>query len=211
MNATHLPNIERLTHNEGMASQLAKFAAVAATVLLLASCATPADTDDPNPYLTAAIGADGPGTAPGPGIFPLVPATHAHVQLQCPLVSAVHYDPEAIPADEVGAAYVCTTRPYTDAPDGTPQIEEFVDRVATEDIPGLLDAYSVPDDPETSDMCELSLHDPLIVWLHYGDERITPVYAPRDGCGFPTAEAAAAYDGLDLHRVLVAREKTKRA
>ena len=55
----------------------------------------------------------------------------------------------------------------------------------------------------------MSLHDPLIVWLHYGDEQITPVYAPQDECFFPQAAAAKVYTGLELHRVLVAREKTK--
>lgn len=161
-----------------------------------------------SPYLTAAPGANGPGTAPGDGIYPLGPATHAHVQLQCPLVSAVHYDPDAIPLDEVTGVYVCTTAPYDDAPDGTPQIVEFVDRVAGDDIPGLLDAYAVADAARPDDVvCTLQLADPLIIWIHYADERITPVYAPTDECGFPTPEAAAAYDGLELHRLLVAREK----
>ena len=193
-----------------MAAWLARWTIAAAVAGLLAGCASPtAAPEAPNPYLTAALGAGGPGTAPGPGVFPLVPATHAHVQLQCPLVSAVHYDPRAIPVDSIDGAYSCTTAPYTDAPDGTPQIEEFVDRVATDDIPGLLDAYAVPDAERTDGPCDLSLHDPLIVWLHYGDEQITPVYAPQDGCGFPTAEAAAVYDGLELHRLLVAREKTR--
>jgi hypothetical protein len=161
-----------------------------------------------SPYLTAAPGAHGPGTPPGDGIYPLVPATHAHVQLQCPLVSAVHYDPDAIPLDEVTGVYVCTTAPYADAPDGTPQIQEFVDRVAGSDIPGLLRAYAVADAERPDDVaCTLQLADPLIVWIHHADERITPVYAPTDRCGFPTAEAAAVYDHLELHRLLVAREK----
>lgn len=190
-----------------MAAWLARAAAAAAVAGLLTSCASPATTEDPNPYLTAALGAEGPGTAPGPGIFPLVPATHAHVQLQCPLVSAIHYDPDAIPLDAVDGVYVCTTRPWSDAYDGTPQIEEFVDRVASEDIPGLLEAYAAPDD-ESSD-CVSSGVEPLIVWIHYGDEQITPVYAPRDDCGAPQADAAAMYESLDLHRLLVAREKLK--
>jgi hypothetical protein len=185
---------------------MVRLVATLAVLIALAGCTATA-SEPPSPYLTTAIGADGPGTAPGPGIFPLVPATHAHVQLQCPLVSAVHYDPAAIPADTVESVYVCTTQPYTDAPDGSPQIEEFVDRVAAADIPGLLDAYAVADAEAADGMCELSLHDPLIVWLHHADERITPVYAPRDGCGFPSDAAEAVYRGLDLHRVLVAREK----
>jgi hypothetical protein len=182
---------------------------VAMLAVLLTACSAPTasgPSEAPNPYLTVALGADGPGTAPGPGIYPLVPATHAHVQFTCPLVPAVHYDPAAIPRDEVDGAYVCTTRPYTPAYDGTAQIEEFVDRVATEDVPVLLTAYATADVERTDDLCGLVLHDPLIVWLHHSDE-ITPVYAPQTACGAPDSEAAAVYVGLTLHRILVAREK----
>jgi hypothetical protein len=55
----------------------------------------------------------------------------------------------------------------------------------------------------------MSLQDPLIIWIHVGSQ-ITPVYAPRDGCGFPTAAAADAYHAVELHRLLVAREKETR-
>lgn len=180
---------------------------VSLTALVVLVGCTATEPRSPSPSPTAAIGADGPGTAPGPGIFPLVPATHAHVQRQCPLVPAVHYDSTSIPPDDVESAYVCTTQPYSDAPDGSPQIEEFVDRVATADLPALLDAYAAPDAERTDGVCGLVGHDPLIVWLHYADERITPVYAPQDECGFPSDDAVAAYQTLELHRVLVAREK----
>ena len=75
------------------------------------------------------------------------------MQLQCPLVSAVHYDPAAIPPDDVDGVFVCTTAPYTDAPDGTPQIEEFVDRVATTTSPALLEAYAVADADRPTTSC----------------------------------------------------------
>jgi hypothetical protein len=193
-----------------MSSRLASIALALAVAGLLTSCAGPGSDEPPNPYLTAAIGENGPGTAPGPGVFPLVPATHAHVQLQCPLVSAVHYDPEAIPLTSVTGVYVCTTRPWDDAPDGTPQIEEFVDRVASDDIPGLLDAYAVEDAAADDDVsCIQVVQDPLIIWIHHGDEQITPVYAPKDECGFPQVDAAGTYEGLELHRLLVAREKLR--
>lgn len=189
-----------------MASKLAQIAVAVALAGLVTSCAGPGGDEPPNPYLTAAIGENGPGTAPGPGIFPLVPATHAHVQLQCPLVSAVHYDASVIPVSSVTGVYVCTTRPWDDAPDGTAQIEEFVDRVASDDIAGLLDAYAAPD---VEADCISSGQDPLIVWIHYGDEQITPVYAPKGDCGLPQPDAAAVYAALDLHRLLVAREKLR--
>jgi hypothetical protein len=197
-----------VTHDGWMAARLAGAALVAIVVGLVAGCAATGGAEPPDPYLTAAIGAGGPGTAPGPGIFPLVPATHAHVQLQCPLVSAVHYDPDAIPLDSVDGVYACTTRPWDDAYDGTPQIEEFVDRVAGDDVAGLLEAYAAADAERTDGACDKILKDPLIVWIHYGDEQITPVYAPMDECGFPQPDAAAAYESLELHRLLVAREKT---
>ena len=181
-----------------------------AVAAVLAGCTTapaPAETpEEPSPYLTVAIGADGPGTAPGPGIYPLVPATHAHVQLWCPLVPAVHYDPEAIAPTDVDKVFICTTDRYLDAPDGTPQIEEFVDRVATEDLPALLEAYAAEDEAASDGVCSLVGSDPLISWLHHGED-ITPVYLPRDECGAPSDEAQAVYASLDLHRILVAREK----
>lgn len=187
--------------------------AVAAAAMLLTSCAagpaSPVDSAVPAPSPTAALGADGPGTAPGPGIYPLVPATHAHVQLSCPLVPAEQLADARIERGSVTAVYVCTTAPYTDAPDGTPQIQEFVDRVATDDVAGLLEAYAAADAAPTDGACVLMLQDPLIVWVHHGDERITPVHAPRDECGFPQPVAATVYHDLELHRVLVAREKLR--
>lgn len=183
----------------------------AAVVALVAGCAGPgAETPTPTPSATSTQAPGGPGIAPDDGgVYPLNPATHPHVQLTCPLISAVHYDPESIPGADVDGAYVCTTEPWTPAPDGTPQLVQYVDRVAAEGIPALLAVYAVPDAEPTNDNCIMSLHDPLIVWLHVGDD-ITPVSAPRDGCGFPTAAATDAYEALDLHRLLVAREKESR-
>ena len=48
-----------------------------------------------------------------------------------------------------------------------------------------------------------------IIWIHVGSQ-ITPVFAPRDGCGFPSATATDAYHAVELHRLLVAREKETR-
>ncbi len=184
----------------------------AAAVLALAGCAGSggAETPTPRPSATETHAPSGPGIAPDDGgVYPLNPATHPHVQLSCPLISAVHYDPESIPAADVDGAYVCTTEPWAPALDGTPQLVQYVDRVAAEGIPALLAVYAEPDAERTDDNCIMSLQDPLIVWLHVG-EHITPVFAPRDGCGFPTAAAAAAYAALDLNRLLVAREKETR-
>lgn len=182
---------------------------VAALSGCVATATTPSATPtQPYPYRTAVSGANGPGTAPGPGTYPPVPATHPHVQIQCPLISAVHYDPQTIAPDDVDSAYVCTTRPYFEAPDGTPQIEELVDRIAADDIPALLDAYAVPD-REPGGPCTFEFRDPMIVWLHWGDGAITAVYAPRDGCAQPTDASTQVYSELELHRLLVAREKLR--
>jgi hypothetical protein len=178
----------------------------------LAGCsADGAPPGSPEQSATATSAPGGPGVAPSDGgIYSLLPATHAHVQLTCPVISAVHYDPAAIPAADVDGAYVCTAEPWTDAPDGTPQLVQYVDRIAESDVAPLLVAYSVPDAEPTDGACDLSLHDPLIVWLHAGDQ-ITPVYAPRDGCGFPSEAAHATYDSVELQRLLVAREKERDA
>lgn len=158
-------------------------AAAAAAVALVSACSSPST------------------------VFPLVPATHPHVQLSCPLtVGAIHYDEAAIPAEDVDGVFICTAEPWTPAPDGTPQLVQYVDRVDQGDVAALLTAYAEPDAPPTDDNCIMSIQDPLIIWLHVG-ETITSVYAPRDGCGFPSAAASDAYHGVALHRLLVAREK----
>lgn len=194
----------------GFESVIAAAALVAALSGCTATAAGPSATPTlPYPYATAAIGANGPGTAPGPGIFALVPATHPHVQIECPLVSATRYDPALIPPETVESIYICSTAPYLDAPDGSPQIEEFVDRVATEDIPKLLAAFSEPDEEPVDGACTYEAQEPLIIWLHYGDGRITPVFGPDDGCGHPTDASRAVYRELELHRLLVAREKLR--
>jgi hypothetical protein len=182
--------------------------ATAAVVALVTGCAGPAVPAPPSstPTATSTPAPGGPGIAPSDGgVYPLLPATHPHVQLSCPLISAVHFDPVAIPPADVTAVYVCTAAPWTDAPDGTPQLVQYVDRVAQDDIGPLLQAYSVPDGAQ-AEVCDLALHDPLIVWVHVG-EQITAVRAPRDGCPAPSTAADAAYHSVELHRLLVAREK----
>ena len=121
----------------------------------------------------------------------------------------MHYDPVAIPAADVDGAYICTAEPWTDAPDGTPQLVQYVDRVAQDDIAAAARRVRRRRMPSRRDeACDASLHDPLIVWLHVG-EQITPVYAPRDGCGCPSEAAEAAYHAVQLQRLLVAREKER--
>jgi hypothetical protein len=184
--------------------------AVLAAVLVAGSgcSAVPPGSATPTPSTTS-TSAPGPGVAPDDGgVYSLLPATHPHIQRTCPVISAVHYDPEAIPAAVVDGAYICTAEPWTDAPDGTPQLVQYVDRVVQEDIAGLLAAYAVPDAPPTDGACDASLHDPLIVWLHVGGD-ITPVYAPRNECGAPSEAADAAYHAVELRRLLVAREKER--
>jgi len=187
-------------------------AAVIAAVVIaaLSACGAVTPTPEPtDPSATSSPAPGGPGLAPSDGgVYSLLPATHPHVQLTCPVISAVHYDAAAIPAADVDGAYVCTAEPWTPAPDGTPQLVQYVDRVAKEDVVALLTAYAVPDAEPTDDPCDMALRDPLIVWLHVGD-RITPVFAPRDGCGAPSDAADAAYHAVQLQRLLVAREKER--
>jgi hypothetical protein len=186
-----------------------RFLVIAAIVVAgVAGCGSPTPAPVPSSP-TPSQPPSGPGIPPADGgIYPILPATHPHVQLTCPLISAVHYDPAAIPPADVDGAYSCTAEPWTPAPDGTPQLVQYVDRVVEADVPGLLAAYAMPDAEPTDGACDASLHDPLIIWLHVG-EQITPVYAPRDECGFPTEAADAAYHAVGLQRLLVAREKER--
>jgi hypothetical protein len=193
-------------------TRLRAVALAAAVVALVAGCAGPGTPvpASPTPTGSASHAPTGPGIPPDDGgVYPLLAATHPHVQLTCPLISAVHYDPDAIPLADVDGVYSCTAEPWTDAPDGTPQLVQYVDRVVADDVPALLTAYAVEDAPRTDDNCIMSMQDPLIVWIHVG-EQITPVYAPRDGCGFPSAAASDAYHAVGLERLLVAREKETR-
>jgi hypothetical protein len=182
----------------------------ALVVAALSGCSAGAPGSATPTPSTTSTAAPGPGVAPSDGgVYSLLPATHPHVQLTCPVISAAHYDPAGIPPADVDGAYICTAEPWTDAPDGTPQLVQYVDRIAQDDVAGLLAAYAVPDATPTDGACDTSLRDPLIVWLHAGDE-IAPVFAPRDECGAPSEAAAAAYHEVELQRLLVAREKERR-
>ncbi len=194
-----------MTARTSIAPVVAAILAAIVAGVSLAGCGPAAPPPSPRPTETSVPG--GPGVAPSDGgVYALLPATHPHVQLTCPVIPAVHYDPAAIPADGVDGAYVCTAEPWTDAPDGTAQLVQYVDRIAQDDIAGLLTAYAAPDAEPSDGVCDLAIRDPLIVWLHAGG-RITPVHAPRDACGAPSQAAAAAYHAVQLHRLLVAREK----
>ena len=158
----------------------------AAAVALVAGCAGPSVPAPPSstPTASSTPAPGGPGIAPSDGgVYPLLPATHPHVQLSCPLIPAVHYDPVVTPPADVDGAYVCTAEPWSPAPDGTPQLVQYVDRIAQDDLIPLLEAYAVQDG-EPAEVCDLALHDPLVVWLHAG-EQITAVLAPRGGCCCP--------------------------
>jgi hypothetical protein len=208
MSATPPPSIE----DNGTVTARARVRAIvlaAIVVTALSGCgATAPEPGTPSPAASTAA-PEGPGVAPvDGGVYSLLPATHAHVQLTCPVVSAVHYDPSAIPATAVDGAYICTAEPWTDAPDGTPQLVQYVNRIAQGDVTRLLAAYAAPDAEPADEACDSALRDPLIVWLHVA-EQITPVFAPRDPCGAPVADADAAYHAVTLQRLLVAREKER--
>jgi hypothetical protein len=137
-------------------------------------------------------------TLPAPA--PPIPITHPHAQLTCPDVPIVHFDED--PAD-VAAVHRCTADFH--------EVQGVLNKVQyADDLRGdpreLLAAYAVPDETPTPDGCHEDQPDPLILWLDLEDGETIAVYAPRDGCGKPLADAAEAYAASDFYRVLVARE-----
>lgn len=146
---------------------------------------TPAPTEEPSD-----------GIARPSSITPLeqfVPTIE--VNDYCPL------DPQAVHLHQlertVEAAYLCTSK--LSATDGSltttiSQVDGGLDE--------LVAAYSVPSEAIVPDgMCTLQIEDPLLVWVIYPGQRIYPVYAPVNACGFPLDEARAAYAALTLTTV----------
>ena len=139
----------------------------------------------------------GPPTAGGDA-RPLVPLVSGEALEYCPDVGAGHLDG---PTDAVEATYICSARVVDTEPDGKVITQETVERVA--DPAALFEAYAADDEEPTDGMCTMQVEDPLVVWLDLGDE-VVAVRAPVDGCGFPTADAKAAYEAADRTLVLEA-------
>ena len=170
----------------------ARIAVAAVVIAALSGCAvpTPAAGPDAEPDRDPTPAPGGPASRPPTAAsIPLLPATHPHVQLTVPAHLGRALRPGGDPAGRRRRRLhlhrrAVDRRPRRHAAAGP--VRRPRRRRTTS--PRLLDAYAVPDAPPTDDNCIMSLQDPLIVWLHVG-EQITPVYAPRDGCGFPSDAA----------------------
>lgn len=152
-------------------------------VLGLAGCANPGEPGgepDPLPRAEPVI------------TQPLEPLTAPEVLEYCPQEDAVHFDGVVDTIDEV---YSCSAEVS-----GQGVRVERVERI-TEWRDELLTLYSEPNEFATADACIQLVPDPLILWLHRGDE-VTPVYAPVDECGFPNAIVLDAYETAEFETVL---------
>ena len=164
-------------------------AVVAGILLALTACTGAGSTPDPTPSWGASR--------------PINPPTHPHVLLYCPAEDAVHFDGDPAAFDTV---YSCTVESVPPSQNGLPRTKQTVDRISPDAVAALLTAYSAPDaEPTDEQVCPALVADPLIVWVVEGDD-IVAVRAPVTACGFPTPEAAAAFQDAPHRTILVARE-----
>lgn len=151
--------------------------------------------------LAALAGCSAGASVPPGAVRPLVPVTHPQITQYCADVDAVHFDGDV---DSVDRVYICVARELEPDEESYPGTRQQAFRVT--DPADLIAAYSAPDSTTPADACIQSIEDPLIVWLWQGEER-TAIRAPVDDCGFPSVEAAAAYEAADRAKVQEARER----
>lgn len=131
-------------------------------------------------------------------VYPLERLQHPHVTRTCPDVPAQHFDGDT---SDIDAVYRCTTQLLPADEAGVVKLEHWVDRAV--DWDAALAAYAAPD-AQREGACTRQVEDPLILWITR-PEGTTPVYAPKDRCGFPTDAARAALEATEFERILVAK------
>jgi hypothetical protein len=175
-----------------MRKPLALLAVVVLSLTLAACSATPAKshgTHKPTPTPSASASHAPAAVLAKPlSTKPLTPLTNADILAYCPDVDAVHFDGKLT---DVTKVTVCTS---TVAGSGHTESASWVNFGDDQ----LLTAYTAPNAKVTTSGCSKVALDPLIVWLTKADGTIYSVYAPVDGCGFPTDAAAAAYQAAGL-------------
>jgi hypothetical protein len=119
---------------------------------------------------------------------PLAALTDPDILGYCPDTPAVHFDGAA---NEVTKIRVCTSVTSADGIAETAYDVNYGQEA-------LLSAYGAPNALLTKDSCVRVAKDPLIIWLTLKDGTIHPVYAPVDHCGYPSANAEAAYQAAGL-------------
>jgi len=174
------------------------FAYLAIAILGLSLTACGSATPPPGPTATAPHRT--PTASPTPSATPvakqatparttpLPPLTDRNILNYCPDVPAVHFDGK--PSDVTQIA-VCTSVTSADRITESAYSVNFNQEA-------LLSAYSEPNALLTKESCVRVAKDPLIVWLTLKDGTIHPVYAPVDHCGYPNADAEAAYQAAGL-------------
>jgi hypothetical protein len=141
----------------------------------------------PTPSVTQKATA-APVVAKPASVTPLVPLTNPDILTYCPAVPAIHLD---VKVNTITKADICTSVPSSSG--GTTESASVVNF----GLDALLSAYGKPNQTATGN-CSSQALDPLIVWLTDSTGKIFSVYAPVDGCGFPTSDAANAYQSAGL-------------
>jgi hypothetical protein len=178
-----------------MRKSLALLSIVLLSLSLAACSSTTPDKAKPSPTPTPTASAT-PSAAPvaeeaqPSRTKPLVALTDPKILTYCPDLAAVHFDGKA---SKVTKIVICTS--VTSAT-GTTESASSVNYGSE----ALLSAYGAANARKTQDSCIRVAKDPLLIWLTGADGTIYPVYAPVDPCGFPSADAVAAYlaAGLQL-------------
>jgi hypothetical protein len=161
--------------------------------LSLAACTKPT-TSAIAPHSAKPTPSATPKATPAPAIAapasvtPLVQLTDPDILTYCPAIPAVHLE---VKANTITKADICTSAPSPSG--GTTESASVVNF----GLDALLSAYGKANDTVTAN-CTSQALDPLIVWLTDSTGKVFSVYAPVDGCGFPSAEAADAYQSAGL-------------
>lgn len=155
----------------------ARLALLAIAVVALAGCASPGYEE----------------------VYPLERLQHPHVTRTCPDEPAEHFDGDT---SDIVAVYRCTAQLLPPDEHGAVKLEHWVDRAV--DWDAVLAAYAEPNAAHAAGVCTLQEEDPLILWIARADGT-TPVYAPKDRCGFPTEAARGALEATEFERILVAK------
>ena len=167
---------------------------IAVLSLALVACGKTAPTkiapsSTPTPTASPSPSAPPPAKEAQPSrTRPLVALTDPDILAYCPDDAAVHFDGKA---DQVTKVVICTSVPSST---GTTESASWVNY----GVDALLSAYGAANAKVTKDPCVRVAKDPLVIWLTGADDTIYPVYAPVDPCGYPSADAVAAYQAAGL-------------
>lgn len=173
----------------------------AVTALLLSGCAGRASSPPSEPEETTSN-----QNLMKPGSYKSLVTPTAAAQTFCPDVEAVHLTDSdiSLKTKEMKTAYVCISL-QTLVPLEESSTEQV--RMVSGGLTALLEAYSKPNAPvDPAVSCVAMMADPLIVNV-VQDDKIIPIYAPVNVCGFPQDEAAEAFNNLQLEPIPAASEE----